>query len=267
MNAREYYQAGQLKEAIAAMLAEAKQHPTDTARRWFLCELLCFSGELDRLDKQLDTIGSQDAEAMVGVSLFRQLLRAEEARQQFYTDGRLPEFLDLPSPTLKLYLEASIRLREGKGKEAAELLAQAEQQRVKPSGTCNGQPFTDLRDLDDLTAPIFEVLTSTGKYYWIPVERVESVEFHAPERPRDLCWRRAHMIVRGGPDGEVYLPAVYSGTQTEANDVLRLGRATEWRGSAGEPIRGIGQRTFLVGEESFPIMELKEITIAEHPPA
>ena len=50
------------------------------------------------------------------------------------------------------------------------------------------------------------MLTSTGKYYWIPMERVEMIEFHDPARPRDLLWRRAHMVVRGGPDGEVFLP-------------------------------------------------------------
>jgi type VI secretion system protein ImpE len=267
MNARDLFQAGQLREALAAMIAETKQHPTDTGRRGFLCELLCFAGELERVDKHLDAIGTQDPEAMVGVSLFRQLVRAEQARQQFATDGRLPEFLDVPSPTLKLYLEASIRLREGQAQEAAALLGQAEEQRVKVSGTCNGRPFTDLRDLDDLTAPIFEVLTSTGKYYWIPVERVELIEFRPPVRPRDLLWRQAHMVVRGGPDGVVYLPTLYAGSHAEANEALRLGRATEWRGGAGAPVRGVGQRTFLVGEDSCPILEMKDVQIAEGAPA
>jgi type VI secretion system protein ImpE len=260
MSARDDYQAGRLKEAVAALLAELKQHPTDTARRGFLCELLCFTGDLERVDLHLDTIGTQQPDAMVGVSLFRQLVRAEQARRQFFTEGRLPEFLDQPSPALRLHLEASIRLREGKPKEAAELLAQAEEQRVKPTGTCNGQRFADLRDVDDLTAPVLEVLTSTGKYYWIPLERVELLECRAPARPRDLLWRQAHLVVRGGPDGEVYLPALYSGAHAEADDALRLGRATEWRGGDGTPVRGAGQRMFLVGEEGLPIMEVKEIT-------
>src|SRR5262249_39127239 len=151
---------------------------------------------------------------------------------------------------LRLYLEASIRLREGKPAEAAGLLEQAEEKRPKPAGVCNGQPFTDLRDLDDLTAAVFEVLTSTGKYYWIPVERVELVEFRPPARRRALLWRGAHRVVRGGPDGEVSLPALYPGTHAEADDRLRLGRATDWRGAKGEPVRGVGLRTFLVGDET-----------------
>ncbi|MCI0459861.1 MAG: hypothetical protein L0Z62_23165 [Gemmataceae bacterium] len=263
MKARDLYQAGELQDAIAAILVEVKQHPTDTAQRGFLCELLCFAGDLERADKQLDTLGMQDPETAVGLSLFRQLVRAEQARQEFYTDGRVPEFLDQPSPVLRLHLEASIRIREGQPKEAAQLLQQAEEKRVRVSGTCDGRPFTDLRDLDDLTAPFFEVLTSTGRYYWIPIERVELIEFRTPARPRDLLWRRAHMVVRGGPDGEVYLPTLYSGTHAEKDDRLRLGRATDWRGGTGEPIRGVGQRTFLVGDESSAILELNEIAIAE----
>jgi type VI secretion system protein ImpE len=40
---------------------------------------------------------------------------------------------------------------------------------------------------------------------------------------------------------------------------VRLGRATDWRGGDGSPVRGIGQRMFLVGNEGQSIMEFKEI--------
>lgn len=261
MNAHEHYRAGHLQEALAAATADVKSHPADTARRGFLCELLCFAGELERADRQLDALGQQDPEALVGVSVFRQLVRAEQARQQFYTEGRLPEFLGPPSPVLRLHLEASICLREGRPGDAGALLAQAEGQRPKVTGTCDGAPFDDLRDLDDLTASFFEVLTSTGNYYWVPVERVERIEFRPFKRPRDLIWRRAHMIVRDGPDGEVFLPALYAGSHAEADERLRLGRMTDWRGGDEEPRRGRGQRIFLVGDVDRPILEIQDILI------
>ena len=72
------------------------------------------------------------------------------------------------------------------------------------AGTCDGVEFEDLRDLDDLMAPLFEVLTSNGKYYWVPIEQVELIEFRPVVRPRDLLWRRVRMVVKDGPDGEVY---------------------------------------------------------------
>lgn len=267
MDAQGHYQAGHLREAIAAATEEVKRHPGDPSRRGFLCELLCFAGELERVDRQLEALVHQSPDVAVGVGLFRHLVRAEQARQQFYAEGRLPEFLGQPTACLRLHLEASIRLRDGLADEAARLLDQAEEQRPRVAGTCDGRAFEDLRDVDDLTACFFEVLTSNGKYYWIPIERVESIEFRAPARPRDLLWVRAHVIVRDGPDGEVYLPTLYAGAPAEADDRVRLGRVTEWRGGDGTPARGVGQRTFLVGDEPRPILEIGSLTIGGPGPA
>ncbi|HTK75542.1 MAG TPA: type VI secretion system accessory protein TagJ [Gemmataceae bacterium] len=263
MTAREAYQAGRLDDAIAAALAEVKQSPADVGRRTFLAELACFAGDLERADRQLDMLGEVAPQATLGLSLFRQLIRAEQARQQFFADGRVPEVVAEPGPTLRPYLEASVLLRTGQAKEATELLKQAEDTRPKVRGVCDGKPFNDFRDLDDLTAAVFEVLTSTGKYYWIPIERVESVEVRPVERVRDLLWRRARMVVRDGPDGEVYLPTLYAGSYQEKEDALRLGRATDWRGGQDSPVRGRGLRTYLVGDSTPTILEIKEMTIGE----
>jgi len=263
MNAKELYQTGDLAQAVVAATEEVKKHPADTSRRGFLCELLCFVGELQRADLQLDAMGQQDPQVMLGISLFRQLIRAAQAREQFFGEGRLPEFLEQPPPYLRCHLEASIRLREGRPGEAAELLEEAERQRPGVAGVCNGERFDDMRDIDDLTASFFEVLTSNGKYYWIPVERVELIEFRKPRRPRDLLWREVHMVVAGGPDGEVYLPTLYPGSAAEEDDRIKLGRMTEWRGGDGSPIQGLGQRMFVIGEEDRTILELEELGITD----
>lgn len=259
MSARELYQSGQLTEAVAAAVGEVKKKPGDLGARAFLCELLCFAGDLERADKQLDTVGQQSPEAMVGVALTRQLIRAETARRQFFQEGRVPEVVDQPSPGLSKQFEASILLREGETARAAELLAEAEELRPKVSGACDGQAFDDWRDLDDLVGGAFEVLTSNGKYFWIPVETVETIEFKPMERPIDLLWRRVHMIVRGGPDGEVYLPTLYADTYLSEDDRLRLGRATEWTGEDAGVVRGIGLRTLLIGEQDRTLLELGEV--------
>jgi type VI secretion system protein ImpE len=259
MNASELYEAGKLTEAIPAALDAVKSAPADTGRRRFLCELLCFAGELERADRQLDALAQHDPKAVPAVSLFRQLLRGEEARRQFFTDGRVPEFLVPPSPVVRAHLEASIHAREGRSDEAMRLLADAESQRPRVSGTSGDRPFQDFRDIDDLTAPLFEVLTSTGKYYWVPISDVETIEFHAPARPRDLLWQRAHMVVRNGPDGDVFLPTLYPGAHSDPDDRVRLGRVTAWHGGDGTPIRGSGQRIFLVGDEECPTLELKSV--------
>ena len=95
----------------------------------------------------------------------------------------------------------------------------------------------------------------------MPIADVVSIEFRAPSTPRDLLWRNVILTVRDGPEGEVFLPALYAGTEAEADDGLRLGRATEWKGGDGTPVRGVGQRTFLVGDDSATILELKALTL------
>jgi type VI secretion system protein ImpE len=261
MTADECYRNGRLTDAVTAALDEVKRNPTDSGKRGFLAELLCFAGDLDRADRQLDAISQQGPETLMEANLFRQLICAEKARQQFYTHGLLPEFLNQEiTPDLRLHLEAAVLLRDGMATEAAGVLAKANEQRPKVAGTCNGKVFEDFCDLDDLTSSFFEVLSSKGEYFWIPIGRIESLEFVPWTRPRDLLWRRGHMIVRDGPDAEVFLPALYAGSASDANDQIRLGRATEWRGEAGARVRGVGQRIFLAGEEDHPILEMQKLT-------
>jgi type VI secretion system protein ImpE len=264
VNAHELFQAGRLREAIAALVEDVRARPTDTGARLLLGELLCFSGDLERADNHLDAAGHADAQALPYVMGLRQLIRAEQARRDFFREGRLPQFLGPPEGAVRTLLEASVRVRAGAQAEAVELLGRVEEQRPRVAGSCDGRTFQDLRDLDDLVSCVLEVLTSDGRYFWVPIADVASIEFRAPSTPRDLLWRNVVLTVRGGPEGEVFLPVLYAGTEAEADDQFRLGRATEWRGGDGAPARGVGQRTFLVGDDPVPILELKALTV-EHP--
>ncbi|MBI3861442.1 MAG: SciE type virulence protein [Planctomycetia bacterium] len=257
MTAKQLFESGKLADAVSAANDEVKKKPLDASCRWLLCELLCFAGDLERADKQLDLIGTQDPQAVAGVALFRQLVRAETARQEFFRDGRVPELLGAPDPILKAHIAASIELRSGNQSRAAELLAQARDAAPPAPGTCDGAPFDDLRDLDDLCGPFLEVLTSTGKYYWVPFSTIENLEFRPPKRPRDLIWRQTEISVNGGPNGEVFIPCLYAGAATHADDQIRLGRATDWVGDG--PVRGVGQRMLLVGEADKSILEITKV--------
>ena len=258
--AHQHFEAGDIDAAIQAQNAEVKAHPADVDRRGFLAELLCFAGNLDRADLMLDTAFKQAPASAPTISLFRQVIRAEQARREAFGQGRVPEFLGEPEPHLQHALAAVTALREGNMTAALAAAMAAEETRPAVPGTHNGTAFHDLRDVDDLTAGFFEVLTSTGKYYWVPMARVEMIEFRDMERPRDLIWRRAHMAVASGPDGEVFLPSLYCPVGAEAaqhwDDRARLGRVTDWIGGEGAPVRGVGQRLLLVGEEAIPILEL-----------
>jgi type VI secretion system protein ImpE len=251
------FQAGHLDDAIAAANQAVRRAPTDLGARVLLAELLLFGGNLERADVILDAAGQSDPSAAMVVAEFRQLLRADMARRQWRREGRVPEVLEPPAPAQQALLAAWVAFRNGDISEAASQAHSAETQRPRVPGHSNDTKFDDFRDADDLFAGIFEVLTTTGKYYWIPTERIESVEFHPPRRPRDLAWRRATMSVADGPDGDVYVPAIYVTADT-TDDQLRLGRATDW--SDGPLVFGQGQRTFLIGDEAVGIMALTRLT-------
>lgn len=251
-------EAGDLDGAIEILNNEVRQKPTDSARRGALAELLCVAGNLERADRLLDALQQQDTSVALGAALFRQLIRAEQARQQFYGECRLPEFLEPPSAEDQLYLKAVVALHDGDKAGAAGFLAEAEAKRAPLGGKVDDVSFDEIRDLDDVAATHFEVLTSTGKFYWIPMRRVESIIFHRPERRRDLLWRRATMSVAGGPDGEVFLPATYPWSEPP-RAALRLGRETDFIGGDGEPVRGLGLRSFLFGDAVRTILEIGRI--------
>jgi type VI secretion system protein ImpE len=246
-----------LDEAISTMNLEVKNNATSVDKRALLAELLCISGNLERADVILNAISDLDPGAAVGVAMFRQLVRAEQARQQFYTEGRLPEFHTKPDPVLELELRAAVAMREGALQEVTSLLAERESVRQPTPGVADEVTFDDFRDLDDLNAAHIEVLTTTGKYFWIPTSSIASIEFRKPERRRDLLWRRAHLSINDGPDGEVFMPAIYCSKSASA--AHRLGHVTDYDGGEGSPAFGKGLREFLLGDQAKTILELGKI--------
>jgi type VI secretion system protein ImpE len=261
-SASDLYDQGKLGEAVAAQSAAVKAKPADVDGRGLLVELLCIAGQLERADGQLETILAQHPDRTPGCALLRQLIRAELARLDFWSVGRVPEFLSTPSERMKAALEASVRLRAGDFAGATELLVKAEEARRPLRGTHNGRPFADLRELDERFGPALEILSTTGKYFWIDFESVETLAFEAPARPIDLLWRRATLDVRDGPQGVVYVPAVYA-PMDGASDAQRLARATDWSETgAGGPVRGFGQRVWMQDEVDVPLLEFGRLEFA-----
>lgn len=250
------FREGHMSDAIEAAAAAVRQYPGEAGRRLLLAEYLLFSGAFERADNLLAGAEAVNGGLALVVAEFRQLLRAALGRERLRTEGQPPEFLDAPTESQAALLRAAVLLREGDRQGAAEAAAAAEAARRPRPGLRNGRAFEDFRDADDLIGGNVELLTTTGRFFWIDLDRIVSMSFHKPERPRDLFWRRCTMSVRNGPDGDVYLPAIYDGTPAD-DDGLRLGRTTAWSDEA--PVRGSGQRVFLVGDEGVPFHELGTI--------
>jgi type VI secretion system protein ImpE len=259
MQALTFINEGRIDDAIQSATESVREAPSNTGFREILAELFCIRGDLERADKQTETIFLQQPQQAIRSSLLRQLIRAETSRRECWLKGRVPEFIGEPDEVCRISLSALVALRSGNPQEAVAILAEIENQIPERSGVCNGKPFSGFRDLDDYCQGIVEVLTSTGKYFWVPTTRVNSMQFDPVTRPRDLLWRQCQMSVEGGPNGVVYIPAIYLFAEASGTAEERLGRVTNWSEPEDEPVRGSGQRTYLIGEDEMGIMELENI--------
>lgn len=233
-DANDLYRAGKLDEAIQALGTSLRDNPTDSQRRTFLFELLCFAGEYDRAEKQLEVLGQGGKNAQLGTLVYHGALHAERTRQEMFISGSYPRGA-APRPV---------------------------------SGSLNGQTFTSLTDADPRIGARLEVYAA-GQYTWIPFEHLVSIRMQAPKRLRDLLWAPA--IVRPGPGfrnydlGEVLIPALAPLSSQHADREVKLGRVTEWEELPDGDQAPIGQKLLLVDGEEFPLLEIRELEISTTP--
>lgn len=261
MTPLEHFNQAKLEEAIAEASSLLRANPRDLQTRGLLATLQCFAGDLDRADKQLETILSLDPEYAVGVNVIRQLLRAETARRDFFTQGNIPEFLETPSEEISLRIKASISFREGDLSRAQQELEEADRLRPVVTAAASGGPAGELRDLDDLLASVFEICTVNGKYLWVPMNLVEHVEFAERSGLADFFWAPLTVSFKAGRDLQGYMPLLYIGTERAQDPNVRIGRATDWQGGNQTPARGLGQRMFLIGDDAVPMTSLKTLAL------
>jgi type VI secretion system protein ImpE len=259
MDASQLYKAGQLTEAIDAQLAVVKAKPMDHGQRLFLFELLVFSGDLDRAQRQIDAINHGQAELDAAVAEYRRLLDSERIRRQVFAGKAQPEFLQPPPEHVRSRLLGILKLTENALAEAAAAFQQANDQMPPITGTLNGKAFGGLRDGDDCLGSVLEVFAH-GRYYWVPLEEVSTLAMNAPRFPRDLLWMPAHLEVKSEA-AQVFLPALYSGTYLETDPQVKLGRLTDWRGE--NPVRGVGVKLFFVGAEEISILDWRKLEITQ----
>jgi len=264
MSIGEQLKAGQLNEAIEAAIQDVKTKPMQWDLRIALAQLLCLRGDIERADNHLETAQIQSPDAILRISMYRQMIRGEMTRNECWDQGRTPDLMQNqePTPLVEKNLRLILALREQNMEEASQLVNEIEEERPVVKGKCDGVEFEDIRDQDDRTAFFLETITSNGKYFWIPFDAIESVEFHAPEQPCDLIWRRATMNAYG-QEGDVFINALYPGSSQSDDMTQKLGQSTAWLGEEGEPGRGLGQRMLWLGEDEKSIMEIGTLEFAQ----
>jgi type VI secretion system protein ImpE len=243
MNANELLRAGELTKAIQALSEEIRQNPLDTGRRTFLFELLCFAGEWERGEKQLNVLAQGGKNAELGALMYRAALHAERERQEFFKNKAYRN----PRTPVAGVTESLEPTTEGSAKPL--------------TGTFNGRPFQEVSDADPRIGARLEVFVA-GRYLWVPFEHIVSVQIQTPKRLRDLLWAPA-LIANGsnfkGRDlGEVLVPVLSPFSCADDDDAVRLGRATVWQDCEGIEVP-FGQKMLLIDGEEIPLLELRNL--------
>lgn len=224
------FHEGRLEEAIASLNAEVRKAPTDVQRRTFLFELLCFAGSYDRAQKQLSALAKLSPDAAASIMSYDRVVAEEEARQGLFASGSVPE---------------------AKGARPVR-------------GELNGEPFEMLEDGDPRIGARLEMFVA-GQYRLMPLEHLATVSMPPPAKARDLLWVTASVVageaLEGADMGEVLVPALTPLAHTHEDQLVRLGRVTEWQ-EDGETDVPIGQKMLLVDGEDFPILEVRELVIS-----
>ena len=228
MKPKDFFAAGRVSDAIAALGSHLRDNPTDVSSRTFLFELLCFAGQYDRAEKQLSVLSQGSKEAQLGATMYYAALHAERERNDLFSNKAFPK------------TEASDQL----------------------SGTLNGKPFSSFRDADPDIGARLEVYAA-GAYLWIPLEHIASISVDPPKHLRDTLWPSVMVLTgpsfKGTELGQVIIPAIYPFSWKDADESVWLGRSTVW--SADEEGREYpsGQKVFLVDGEEFPLLEIRNL--------
>ncbi len=227
MNARELFQAGKPGDSIQALAAELRNDPTNVRNRTFLFELLCFMGELDRAERQLDILSDLSKEAGMGTLIYRSAIQAERLRREMFDRKTFP-------------------------RTGAEPVTKA---------VLNGAQFGTVEDGDPRIGARLEVFAA-GSYLWLPFAQIASIRIEAPRRLRDLIWIPAILKTTpkcGGLDlGEIMIPALTPLAFRHPDDSVRLGRQTVWEQLEGTQVP-VGQKLLMVDGEEFPILEIRTL--------
>jgi type VI secretion system protein ImpE len=228
MTADELYREGRLREAVKALGDELRSNPLDSTRRIFLFELLAFSGEYVRAEKQLDLLATTDAKSAGGALLYRSALHAERTRQEMFARGETPEVKEGPAG----------------------------------GGFLNGEPFEDLSDSDPRIGPNLEAFIA-GSYTWIPFRHLRRLQIERPRNLRDLMWARARVETskefRLQDLGELLVPATCPLSYRHADESVALGRASVWEPNEKHDVLPLGAKTMLVSGADVPLLELQSV--------
>jgi type VI secretion system protein ImpE len=259
----ELLREGNVADALAALQQQIRANPADAKLRTFLFQLLCIEGQWDRALNQLNVTAEIDPIALAMAQTYREALRCEALRKSVFAGEHSPLVLGEPPEWIGLLVQSLPLAAQGQAAAADELRSQAFEQAPATSGTLDGQPFAWLADADSRLGPVLEAIVN-GRYYWIPLTNIHTIDFEKPEDLRDFVWLPAHFRWTNGGEAVGLVPSRYPGSETHADPQVRLARKTLWE-AAGSGEVPIGQRMFVTDGGEFALFDVRQISFDAAP--
>jgi type VI secretion system protein ImpE len=255
---------GDLDAALRHLQEQIRQRPADAKLRVFLFQLLCVLGQWERALTQLNIAADLDAQALGMAQMYRDAVQCEMLRAGVFAGERSPLIFGEPAEWLALLIESLLVTGTSRSGEAQSLRERAFEAAPTSSGAIDGKPFEWIADADMRLGPICEAVIN-GRYYWVPFDRLTKVDLEAPADLRDVVWIPGHFQFSNGGEAVGLIPTRYSGSESAADDRVRLARKTEWREVSPDVFNGLGQRQFSTDAGDHAVMDIRSITLGPQP--
>lgn len=254
---QELLQEARLTDCILHIETQLRDDPLNVDLKSSLIELLCINGELDRADKQLNYMVQKHPDFLIGASNLRQLILAEQSRQDFLIGKSVPNLFTESDEHIEAFMKLRVELNQGNQQNITESALALEEKRPEITVQLNDETVNEFRDLDDSLGGFIEIFGTDGKYYIAQIKDIDYIHFKPVRSIIEQVWRRVELSIKDGPSGEAHIPLVYANSVTDAE---KLGRETDWQEKAPDMMIGVGQKMWFVNGQAVPLSDFIKLS-------
>jgi len=254
---QEMLQEARLNDSITYLETQLKEDPLNVDLKSSLIELLCINGELERADKQLNNMVQKHPDYLIGASNLRQLIRAEQSRQDCLLGKSVPSVFTESDAHIEAFMKLRVEINQGEEQNIIKAALALEEARPEISLTLNDNEVNEFRDLDDTLGGFIEIFGTDGKYYIAQLSNIDYINFKPVQSLIEQVWRRVELSIKDGPCGEAHIPLVYANSETDAE---KLGKETDWKEIAPDVMTGVGQKMWFVNDQAMTMSDFNKLS-------
>ncbi len=256
--------SGNLQQAREQLTTELKKSPSNHALRTMLFQVLLFFGELGKAQNHLNILGTSSQNAQTGHKVYSDLILAEQERREVFQFKKQPSFLPETPDYRDDYLNAMEYVRNNEYDNALKLVNKIDIQRPDIKGTINDESFNSFSDTDIFLSCFIEIF-EYDRYLLVPLESIREIIIEPPQSLFDLIWIKANITTWNNLTIGCFLPVLYPESYLHDDDMVKMGKLTDWKTICGSFSKAVGQHVYQAGDKEIPILEIRTINFDNQP--